>query len=185
MVQYADVLPTLFEVAGGDAKNHAVRRHEFFATLKDPAKPHRKYAYALHNNVPEGPPYPIRSITDGEYRYIRNLTPDEIYIEKHLMGLKGQGTLNNPYWGTWIFHTDQPRTLNLVKRYVKRPAEQLYHTKSDPQEMTNLAGDLKHAQIQAQLSGELDRWLKSQGDPGIPLDTDKALQAARKGQHAY
>ncbi len=185
IVQYADVLPTLYEVAGGDAKSRAYDGTSFLSTLKNPAKPHRKYAYALHNNVPEGPPYPIRSITDGEYRYIRNLSPDELYIEKHLMGLQGKGTLNNPYWGTWIFHTDKPRTLNLVKRYMQRPAEQLYHTKSDPHEMTNLAGDSKYAQIQSELSRELDRWLKTQGDPGIPLDTDKALEAARKGQHGY
>ena len=34
---------------------------------------------------------------------LRNLTPDEIYIEKHLMGISGDGSLNNPYWATWIF----------------------------------------------------------------------------------
>ncbi len=185
IVQYADVLPTLLALAGGDAKKHAYDGTSFLAALKDPNQPHRKYAYALHNNVPEGPPYPIRSISNGEYRYIRNLTPDEIYIEKHLMGLTGQGTLNNPYWGTWMFNIDNPRTLSLVKRYMKRPAEQLYHTKTDRYEMTDLAGDPKYSKIQAELSGELDRWLKAQGDPGIPLDTYESLEAARNGQHAY
>ena len=37
----------------------------------------------MHNNLPEGPRYPIRSITDGRFRYIRNLLPQELYIEKH------------------------------------------------------------------------------------------------------
>ena len=47
-------------------------------------------------------PYPVRGISDGEYRYLRNLLPDELYIEKHLMGLKGNAVLNNPYWSTWV-----------------------------------------------------------------------------------
>ena len=29
-------------------------------------------------------------MTDGEWRYNRNLLPEEIYIEKHLMGMKEQ-----------------------------------------------------------------------------------------------
>ncbi len=185
IVQYADVAPTLMELAGGDVKPHAYDGKSFRSVLTNPELPHRKYAYGIHNNVPEGPPYPIRTVTDGQYRYIRNLTPDEIYIEKHLMGLKGKGLLNNPYWGTWMFNTDNPNTEKLVKRYMKRPAEQLYHTAKDPYELVNLAGDPNYAKIQSELSGELDKWMKSQGDPGIPVDTYKSLEAARRGEHRY
>jgi uncharacterized sulfatase len=46
-------------------------------------------------------------------------------------------------------------------------------------------GDPKYADIQAELSRELERWMKTQGDPGIPLDTYESLEAARKGKHAY
>jgi N-sulfoglucosamine sulfohydrolase len=185
IVQYADVAPTLIDLAGGDPQGHDYDGRSFLSVLTNPELPHRRYAYGIHNNVPEGPPYPIRSVTDGEYRYIRNLTPDEIYIEKHLMGLSGAGTLNNPYWGTWMFDTNNPRTERLVKRYMKRPAEQLYHTASDRYEMKNLAGDPQHAEIQAELSRELDRWMKTQGDPGQPLDTYESLEASRKGEHRY
>ncbi|MEK6235253.1 MAG: heparan N-sulfatase, partial [Planctomycetales bacterium] len=82
---------------------------------------HRKHAYGVHNNIPEGPSYPIRTVSDGDYRYIRNLKPDEIYIEKHLMG---GGALNNPYWATWTSSAwNNPRTYHLVKRYMRRPKE--------------------------------------------------------------
>lgn len=185
IVQYADVAPTLIDLAGGDPKAHGYDGESFLKLLSNPEQPHRPYAYGIHNNVPEGPPYPIRSITDGEYRYIRNLIPDDIYIEKHLMGLRGRGTLNNPYWGTWMFDTNNRRTERLVKRYMKRPAEELYHTASDPYEMKNLADDPKYAEIKQELRRELDRWMKTQGDPGIPLDTYEALEAARKGEHRY
>jgi uncharacterized sulfatase len=186
IVQYADVAPTLVELAGGDPDDFAYDGTSFQASLRDPAIPHRKYAYGIHNNVPEGPAYPIRTITNGEYRYIRNLTPDQIYIEKHLMGLSGEGLLNNPYWGTWVFESQQnPWTERLVKRYIKRPAEEFYHTESDPFELTSLAGDDAYAAIKDELSAELDRWMADQGDPGIPLDTKEAHAAAKKLQHKY
>jgi uncharacterized sulfatase len=186
IVQYADVAPTLVQAAGGQPADFPYDGTSFLTTLENPAVPHRKYAYGMHNNVPEGPAYPIRSISDGRFRYIRNLLPDEIYIEKHLMGIQGDGQLNNPYWATWVFQSgNRLRAEELVKRYMKRPAEQLYHTAEDPHEMNNLAGDPRYAAIQAELQDELDTWMRRQNDPGIRLDTTDALRAARRGEHAY
>ncbi len=186
IVQYADVAPTLVEAAGGQFDADAYDGRSFLASLRDWTVPHRAFAYGIHNNVPEGPAYPIRSISNGRFRYIRNLTPDEIYIEKHLMGINNDGSLNNPYWATWVFQSgNRGRAEMLVKRYMKRPAEQLYHTAEDPYELTNLAGDPQFAAIQAELSRELDRWLRDQKDPGIPLDTTESLNAARRGAHAF
>ena len=186
VVQYADFLPTLFEIGGGDPKSQLYDGQSFQGVLLGNDDQHRQYAFGLHNNLPEGPSYPIRSITDGRFRYIRNLLPNEIYIEKHLMGSQGDGSLNNPYWSTWVFEAwNTPRTYNLVKRYTNRPAEQLYNTINDPYELTNLADDPQYAEIKTTLSQALDRWLTSQGDPGIPQDTHKALRAARNGKHLY
>jgi len=186
IVQYADVLPTLLDLAGGKPVESGCDGTSFLPLLQGKSETHRQYAYFVHNNLPEGPPYPIRAITDGRYRYIRNLLPDEVYIEKHLMGSQGNGSLNNPYWATWVFNSwDKPEIYRLVKRYTRRPAEQLYLTADDPYEMTNLIGDPKHAEIGAKLSVELDRWLKSQGDPGAAQDTPKVYQAAQRGEHMY
>ena len=186
IVQYADVLPTLVDIAGGKPANHNYDGTSFQEVLKGKTHAHREYAYGIHNNVPEGPPYPIRTITNGEFRYIRNLRPDEIYIEKHLMGIQGDGRLNNPYWSTWVFNSQQDaRTYELVKRYTLRPAEEFYHTAKDPFEKNNLAGNIGLGRLKHQLSEELDRWMASQGDPGAPQDTDEALKASRKGEHLY
>ena len=147
---------------------------------------HREFVYGMHNNIPEGPAYPIRTITDGTWRYIRNLTPDELYIEKHLMGLQGKAALNNPYWATWIWDShSNARTYDLVKRYMHRPAEQLYLTADDPSEMSNLAGEQQHAAVLSRLSKELDRWMAAQGDPGIAQDTQQSIEAARRGKHRF
>ena len=183
MVQYADVLPTLMDAAGAEELGSQYDGRSFLKVLHGQTDAHREYVYGIHNNLPEGPPYPSRTVFDGEYRYTRNLTPDELFIEKHLMSGRRD---EDSYWKTWLATAwDTPRTYNLVKRYQNRPAEQLYHTAKDAYEMKNLAGDAKLAQRQAKLSAELDRWMQSQGDPGIPQDTQEALQAARKGEHLY
>ncbi len=186
LVQYADIVPTILAAIGTDVDEAAFDGRSFLDQLTGSRQPHREYVFGVHNNIPEGPAYPIRSICDGEYHYIRNLLPDEIYIEKHLMGMAGNATLNNPYWATWVRDAwNNPHTYRLVKRYMHRPAEELYRIGDDPFEMTNLAGSPAHAQTKRRLATALDAWLRSQGDPGAKQDTHEAIQAARRGEHRY
>jgi N-sulfoglucosamine sulfohydrolase len=185
LVQYADVAPTLLDLAGVRTP-HPFDGTSFAAVLRGEKNAHREFAYAAHNNIPEGPAYPVRSITDGQWRYIRNLAPQELYIEKHLMGLLGGATIHNAYWSSWMATAgENPRTYNLVRRYMSRPAEELYHTAADSAEMTNLAGKPAHADLQKKLSTELDRWLAAQGDPGIPQDTVEAHRDGKQGHHRH
>jgi len=180
LIQYADVLPTLIHAAGGDTEMGDFDGSSFLQVLLGQADHHREYVYFMHNNIPEGPPYPIRAVTDGHYHYIRNLTPDAIYIEKHLMG----HPQHHQYWPTWVFDTTfNPRTNALVNRYMRRPAEQLYRLDKAPYEMDNLAADPEHARAKHRLSAELDRWMKEQGDPGARLDTEEQWKASKQGQH--
>ena len=186
LVQYCDVLPTLLDIAGTNPSTGDFGGHSFKAVLDGATHSDRKYVYGVHNNLPEGPAYPIRTITDGEFRYIRNLTPDELYIEKHVMGINGKGNLNNAYWGSWTWATEtNPDVYNLVKRYMLRPSEQFYHTAKDTYEMNNLTADPSLTERKHQLSAELEKWLASQGDPGIEQDTLESLEASRKGQHRF
>lgn len=186
LVQYADVAPTLAAIAGGTVDETRFDGESFLPVLLGEKETHRDFVYFMHNNLPEGPAYPIRSVSDGTFHYIRNLTPDEIYIEKHLMGSRGEGKLNNPYWATWVWDAQQnDRSYQLVKRYTRRPAEQLYNMKADPYEMKNLAAEKSTDNVKRHLSAALDSWMKQQGDPGIEQDTLESLEAARKGKHRF
>jgi N-sulfoglucosamine sulfohydrolase len=182
LVQYADIAPTLVALAGGDASSEFDGR-DFSKVLRGETDHHRDFAYSMHNNLPEGPSYPIRSVTNGEWRYIQNLRPNELYIERHLMG---GGSLNNPYWHTWM-GVDPKRTAvyDKIKRYMLRPAEELYHTSQDPHEQVNLANDPQHRDIQDRLRRALENWLASEHDPGADVDTMPALEAARKNEHLH
>ena len=186
LVQYADVLPTLLDAAGGDSEKHELDGSSFLPVLLGKKKKHRDVVFGCHNNVPEGPSYPVRTASDGRFRYIRNLQPEQLFIEKHLMGLTGGSAVRHPYWPTWMRESwENERTYKLVSRYMRRPAEELYLTTDDPYEMNNLAADTAYAEAKTRLSQELDRWLASQGDPGAAQDTTKALNAAKRGRHLY
>lgn len=188
LVGYADVVPTLVEIAGGNPAGGGFNFDgtSFAAVLFGERNTHRSFTYGMNNNQPEGPSYPSRTVSDGRWRFVRNLTPEEIYIQKYVMGTQGDGGLNNPYWGTWVFSsTDNSRNYRLVKRMMLRPSEELYDTSADPYELDNLAARPDCTAIKTRLSSELDRWMSQQGDPGVPLDTREALQAARHGQHKY
>lgn len=182
LVQYADVLPTLVEIGGGTSPAGSFDGTTFAKVLLGKSDSHREFTYGMHNNFPEGPPYPIRSVSDGTWRYIRNLTPDRLYFEKHLMGKID----HNLYWPSWIYSaTDNPNSLRLVERFLNRPAEQLYHTSEDRFEMNDLADATEHLSVKTRLAAELDHWLGEQGDPGIPLDTEKAHRAAAKNKPLF
>jgi N-sulfoglucosamine sulfohydrolase len=180
MVQYEDVLPTLIEAAGGKYNEGIFQGESFLPVLLDKKTTHREYAYFMHNNHPEGPSYPIRSVSDGKYHYIRNLKSENLYIEKHLMARMTP----NEYWLSWVFQSpDNDNAYKLIMRYMKRPPEELYRIDTDPEEMKNLVNDHTLAQVKQRLSDELDLWMREQGDPGAAIDTKEVWTNATKGQH--
>jgi len=171
LVQYADLLPTLIHAAGGRADLDGT---SFLDVLLGVKARHRDYAYAMHNNVPEGPPYPVRSVTGGRYRYIRNLTPEAEYIERHMEEtIHRNGHL---YWQAWkAAAQEQSPARDLFLRYRKRPAEELYDIEEDPHCLDNLAERPQYTRAKADLARALEAWMATEGDPGAPLDTQEAF----------
>jgi len=77
-----------------------------------------------------------RSITDGEYRYIRNYNPNTIYLQ-HLNYL-----WLAPSMRSWEQAYLSGNCNEVQSRWWKpKPVEELYHTTQDPWEVINLAGD--------------------------------------------
>ena len=184
-MQYADVLPTLVAAAGVEPIGQ-FDGSSFLPVLLGETSRHREYVYLMHNNVPEGPPYPIRAIADDRWHYIRNLMPDRLYFEKHMMG----GFRSNWFWESWLAATGpqgrapiNQKAVELIHRFMRRPAEQLYEVEGDPYQMNNLAGDMGLAEVRERLAAALEGWMESQGDPGASLDTEAQWNAARRGEH--
>ena len=178
LIQYNDVLPTLLEAVGG--KPEGFDGTSFLKVLKGKKETHRKYAYFMHNNFPEGPPYPIRAITDGKYHYISNLANKNIFIEKHMMG-KPEHT---GYWSSWLYNiTNSENNYKLISGYMIRPQEELFNVEKDRFERNNIAEDNEFDGVKNVLSKELKIWMKKQGDPGASIDSRKEFNAQKDGQH--
>ena len=100
-------------------------------------------------------------------KLILNLTPEVEYFEKHLMNLKNERSV----WASWIESTKtDKRARYFVDRYVKRPAIEFYDMQKDPWELNNLAEEKKYAKRIAMMKGELEAWMRQQGDTGAQMD---------------
>ena len=67
---------------------------------------------------------------------------------------------------------------------AKRPAEELYDLKRDPEQVENVAGRPQYRDAQRRLRAELDAWLRETGDPRMAGDDDRWDRFPYYGQPA-
>lgn len=165
IVQYEDITPTLIDIVGGNAVA-GLDGKSFKEVLLGNKKEFRDVAYGIHNNIPEGPPYPVRSIRDHKYKFILNLTPDSTYKIKYMMDMAP-----NHAWTTWIAKaaTDD-HDAALVNRIAHRPSKEFYDVVNDPYELNNLATQPKYAALIKKYEDKLLAWMKQQNDKGASMD---------------
>ncbi|QIP17361.1 sulfatase [Spirosoma aureum] len=169
LVQYEDITPTLIDLAGGKPVSGLDGR-SFLPVIQGKSKGSRQYAYGIHNNIPEGNPYPIRSIRDTRYKLILNLTPDQAYYNRFMMNPRQKD--RNSVWFSWIDQQQaDPQAKRITERIEKRPALEFYDTQSDPWELNNLAGDPTYQDRIRQYNQKLQEWMKQQGDAGAAIDS--------------
>lgn len=167
LLQYEDVLPTIISYTGGKIPD-GLDGVSFLPVIQGKKKQHHEWVYGVHNNFPEGTPYPIRSIRDDRYKLIVNLTPGAAYFEKHLMA-PGK----DKYWNSWVRDAKNNKTAKYwVDRYVTRPAIELYDTAADPWELNNLANVEQMKPVIEKMKTKLFAWMDQQGDSGKALDVE-------------
>lgn len=165
ITQYEDILPTLIDFIGGDVVNELDGK-SFLNVLFNNSNNHRNYAYGIHNNIPEGSVYPIRSIQNGRYKLIMNLLWETEYYEQHVM--PGTG---NSIWESWLNTAQNNQNAEfLVERYLNRPAIEFYDLQNDPWELDNKADDPAYSSMISTMQDELEKWMIQQGDTGISVD---------------
>lgn len=166
MVSLVDLLPTLLDLAGAPSVE-GLDGISFAPVLRGERAAHRDVVPALHTNerIFNGGPYPIRSVRDERWHYIRNLLPDATFTNN--VTELGQGG-----WQSWVARAaDDPFAAARVARYQHRPAEELYDLDADPAELNDLASDPASADVLARLRGTVDAWMAEQGDRGLPEET--------------
>ena len=107
--------------------------------------------------------YPMRAVRTYEYLYIRNFIPDRWPAGDPEEFADTDGGPTKTYM---VQHRDDPKVAPLFAlAFGKRPAEELYDLKKDPDQMKNVAADAAYADAKKQMAAELEKFLAETKDP--------------------
>jgi len=168
MVSFIDVLPTFLDAAGTKQPD-GIDGKSFIKVLRGENHHHRKLIFGAHTNqgIILGEPYPIRSVRDERYKYIRNLNPNGRQTNLGLYKNKNKD-LESALMTQWKAKAKtDAKVAHLLSRVINRPAEELYDLREDPWELHNLAAEESHQKTKTRLSKELDAWMQQQNDKGM------------------
>ncbi len=182
LCEYADVTPTLVDIASGSVPEGLDGR-SFRKVIEGKKSKHKECVYGIQTSrgILNGPDhYGIRSVRDERYCYIRNLTPEATF---QCVVTKQE------YFREWQRRGDEGDTFARERAglYQTRPAEELYDVVKDPYQMHNLAADPAYRKVLDRMRPKLDAWMASQGDLGAQTELDATqhlLNNRKKTQNA-
>jgi N-sulfoglucosamine sulfohydrolase len=173
----------------------------------DPARGHVLTAKERHAWVRKGGlGYPCRAIRTHEYLYIRNFKPERWPAgdpvgggETYYPGWTYGDIDDSPTKTYMLEHGNDPGVKRLFDLAVaKRPAEELYDLRKDPDQFHNVASDPFYAKVRDDLAARLMAELKATNDPrafgqgdafdtypyygGQPTNQQKAKARNQKGK---
>ncbi len=180
-----DLAPTWLEAAGltppavMDGRSLLPLLKSEKSGLIDPARDHVIVGRERHEALtrPDGMPYPMRAIRTTDFLYIRNFKPDRWPSGEPYDDLGPKGDPNSQGSGTvaWLVeHRNEPATKPVYELiYGKRPGEELYDLRKDPDQMGNVAGDPAYAVTKQELAARLMAVLEKTKDPRLTDAFDK------------
>jgi N-sulfoglucosamine sulfohydrolase len=107
---------------------------------------------------------PQRAVRDERFKLVLNLHPERKWTTHFTKVMDIPGSHGDVY-STWTAKArEDAEAAHIVNLIERHPKWELYDTKSDPFELTNLIDHGGHAKRLGKLRMELRNWLKSQGD---------------------
>ncbi len=179
-VSHTDYAPTFLEAAGLKPPPEMTGRSlmPLLASKKagqvDSARDKVFFGRERHARSREGNVgYPARAVRTDRYLYIRNFAPDRWPAGDPVVSSDGDpkgygdcdgfGSLTKQYL---LDHRDDAAVKPLFAlSFDKRPAEELYDLRRDPNQLSNVASDRRHAKAFQSLRADLDRWMRDIADP--------------------
>ena len=181
-VSLTDLAPTFLQAAGVQAPGVMTGKSliGLLTSEKEGIIEPEKRQFVLHGKERHCPGqeahkggYPCRAIRNHRFLYIRNFKPD-----RWPAGTPNYEKAAIP--GAWLGDCDNGPTKTYITRnkyqdehhkrlwelcFGKRPAEELYDCRKNPQQLRNLAGDPAHAETKKKFSAQLMANLKATADP--------------------
>lgn len=173
LMQYVDVAPTVLAAAGADpAKidtgcpdttgSHAFDGRSFLEVLQGKSDKLREVVFAQHTTrgiIHGADLYASRAVFDGRWKLILNLHSDALFQNVSSNGAVIRSWAAKGKGGD-AFAAAQ------AARYTKRPAVELYDLQKDPWELNDVAASAENTEVVSRLRGQLEAWMKQQGDKG-------------------
>ena len=168
-----DLAPTMLALAGAPVPK-TMQGQVFLGDRA--ARPH-EYVFGARDRCDETV-FRFRTVRDARWRYIRNFTPERPFLQTNEYKAR-----QYPVWNLLPeLHAQGKLTpAQAVLCAPSMPAEELYDTAADPDEVINLATSTSREAQAAlkRLRRVLEKWIKDSGDQGRQLEPP--LLAARKG----
>ena len=179
-VSLTDIAPTLLEAAGLRPLDSMTGR-TLIPLLSGEPQPGRDRVFLereRHADVREGHlSYPVRAIRTRELLYIRNFRPDRWPAGDPVLffAVGPFGDIDGgPSKSLLLDRHDDPAIAPFFRlATAKRPSEELYDLRTDPDQVENVAGRPQYRDAQRRLRAELDAWLRETGDPRATVDDDR------------
>jgi len=157
-----DLTPTFLDAAGipvpgtmdGKSLFSSYRRKEMFLERE------------RHANVRKGDlSYPIRGLRTADFLYLRNLDSDRWPAgdPQFYWAVGPYGDVDNSRSKEYLMAAKPQPYFDLS--FAKRPTEELYDLRKDPDQIKNLAADPAYQATRKQLSAKVDKWMKDTSDP--------------------
>ena len=198
-VNMMDIAPTFLEIGGLTPPECMTGKSILPLLMSDKSgqiDPSRDYVVTgreRHHDVARTDfmPYPQRSIRTKDFLYIRNFRPERWPMGNpyHLDHLEAGDSpeetatklgrteytypdLDSGPTKTWlVLHGGEPQWKKYYDiAFAKRPAEELYDLRKDPDYLVNVAEQSEYAAAQKELSDRLMNILTSTGDPRVTGD---------------
>ena len=160
LINYADLAPTIMDLAGAASGNNTFQGRSFKSVLEQEHPKGWDVTYASHTFHEITMYYPMRVVRERRYKLIWNIAHglDYPFASDLWEASTWQATLRRgeKYYGK--------RT---VEAYLHRPKFELYDLKNDPDEVRNLAENPRHEKVLAELKARLKAFQKRTKDPWL------------------
>jgi N-sulfoglucosamine sulfohydrolase len=179
-VSLTDLAPTILEAAGLNVPA-AMTGRSLVSLLRGESQAGRDRVFLereRHAHVRQGNlSYPVRAIRTADYLYIRNFRPNRWPAgdPQMVFSVGPFGDIDGGPTKSLVIDRQDDAAIARYFRLAtaKRPAEELYDLRKDPDQLENVAGRAAYADAQRRLRQQLDSWLRETGDPRATTDDDR------------
>lgn len=160
MVSFIDVVPTILDWTGAAGPRQPLPGRSLLPLLGKTDAPEHDAVFASHEFHEINQYYPMRAIRTRTHSYIVNLAhPLDYPIAGDVAG--------SPSWQAIVANPSLRLGQRTQAAYLRRPAEELYDLRNDPDEVVNLVDAPGARDMLERLRRQLTEWRRATHDPWL------------------